>query len=115
MAQISSTMLGEMINEELDAQMHVNPVDFASSIESSSLEYGPNWHNLNQFHVQFHSKMLHDHESINRKCSCVKNLKNILREKIWWFLNLDLKMSVNAENSWDYPYIPHANDAENLF
>jgi hypothetical protein len=45
----------------------------------------------------------------------VKNLENIWREKIWLILNLDLKMDVNDESSWDYPYISHANDAENLF
>ena len=81
MVQSSSMMLVEMIDGKNEAQTHVNPVDFANSIEPSSFEYGPNWHDLIQVHVQFASKTLPDHESINRNGFCVKNLEIFLREK----------------------------------
>ena len=81
MVQKSSIMLGEMINEKIGAPARVVPAQFTNSIDSSSFEYGSIWHQLLQFHVQFHSKMLHDHESINRNDFCVKNLQNIFERK----------------------------------
>jgi hypothetical protein len=92
MPQIFSTMLNEVIDDEFEAPAYTNPAQFAKSMEPSSFEYGSIWHQLLQFHVQFHSKMLQDHESINRKGSCVKKLEKNLREKFGEFLNLDLKL-----------------------
>jgi hypothetical protein len=74
-------MLIDVIDDELDAPAHLNPAQFPNSIEPSSFEYGPNWHDLIQVHVQFASKTLPDHESINRNGFCVKNLEIFLREK----------------------------------
>ena len=81
MAPISPTMLVDVIDDELDAPACTNLAQFANSIEPSSFEYGPNWHDFFQFHVQFASRTLPNHESINRNGFCVKNLENILREK----------------------------------
>jgi hypothetical protein len=83
MAQSSSMMLVEMNAGEIEAQLHVNPVDFENSMDASSFEYEQIWHDSFQFHVQISSKIHPEHESINRECSCVKNLKNICERKIW--------------------------------
>lgn len=93
----------------------MKPAQFTNSMDASSFEYGQIWHECSKIYVQFHSKMLHDHESTNRNGSCVKKLENILREKFWRFFESTFEMNALAENSYDYPYIPLANDAENLF
>ena len=54
MAQSSSTMLIEVIDDEFEAQLHVNPADFEITMDASSFEHGPNWHDLLRNHVQFH-------------------------------------------------------------
>ena len=77
----SSTMLVEMITGEIEAQLHVNPVDFENSMDASSFEYEPNCHDLLQFHVQACIETLPNHESIKRNGSCVKNLENIFERK----------------------------------
>jgi hypothetical protein len=46
---------------------------------------------------------------------CEEFEKYLWEKNLEKFLDLDLKWIVNDECSWDYPYIPIANDAENLF
>lgn len=87
MFQKSLAMLVEMIGGRFEAPTRVVPAQFKDSMDASSFEHEQIWHGLIQFHVQFYSKLLHDHESTNRKCSCVKKLKKSLRE--------------NFGNSWD--------------
>jgi hypothetical protein len=82
MPQIFSTMLNEVIDDEFEAPTYTNPTQFANSMDASSFEYGSICHDLLRFHVQISSKTPHEHESIKRKCSCVKNFKIFLREKI---------------------------------
>jgi hypothetical protein len=82
MAQISSTMLGEMINEELDAPTHLNLAQFPNSIEPSSFMCGQNWHEFLQIHVQISSKPYQKPELCKEMEVYVKNLENIFERKI---------------------------------
>ena len=72
--QIFSAMLNEVIDDEFEAPAYTNPAQFAKSMEPSSFEYGSIWHQLLQFHVQFHSKMLQDHESIISRTYILLNI-----------------------------------------
>ena len=92
-------MLIDVIDDELDALACSNPAQSASSIEPSSFEYGPNWHDLLQFHVQIYSEILPHHESNKRSGFDVKKLENILREKICSNSRFRSEMDVNDENS----------------
>ena len=86
MAQSSSMMLVEMNAGEIEAQLHVNPVDFENYIDASSFMYGQVWHEFLQIHVQSSSEILHDHDSNKRKCFCVRKLQVLDERKFWLIL-----------------------------
>jgi hypothetical protein len=68
-------MLMELIDDEFEAQLHMNPADFEITMDASSFEYVQMWHDFSQFHVQSCLTMLHDHESTKRNAICLKKIE----------------------------------------
>jgi hypothetical protein len=51
MLEEASLLLVEVIDDELEAQQHLNPAKFEITIDASIFEYSSIWHGLLQFHV----------------------------------------------------------------